>query len=152
MIRGGLIVAAVCGCLTFLAVLVLRRRLVSVTVVGHSMLPTYRPGDRVLVRRGVVPSTGGVVVVELPSTEHRKWELPPAGLGSRRHPIARRQWLVKRVVAGPGDRWTTEAGEADVVPGGQLVLLGDNPSVSFDSRQMGPFPVNRVLGEVWLHL
>ena len=34
------------------------------------------------------------------------------------------------------------------VPGAHLALVGDNPEVSFDSRQMGPFPVARVLGTV----
>jgi signal peptidase I len=152
VIRGGLILATVCVGLTVLAALILRRHLVVVIVEGHSMLPTYRPGDRVLVRRGIVPSRGGVVVVELPSTERRSWDLPPTGLGNRREPVTARQWLVKRVAAGPGDPWIAEAGATDRVPPGHLLLLGDNASVSFDSRQMGPFPVSRVLGAVWRRL
>lgn len=151
MIRLGLVAVAACVVAAG-AAWQLRRRLVSVTVVGHSMLPAYRPGDHVVVRRGVVPPPGGVVVVEQPDTRTRSWPVPPAGLGSRRQPVVGRQWLVKRVAAGPGGLWTTPAGVAERVPPGHVLLLGDNADVSFDSRQMGPFPVERVLGAVWLRL
>ncbi|MFD3628446.1 S26 family signal peptidase [Streptomyces sp. NPDC058698] len=148
MIGIGLLTGMTFSCLAGAVLLVLRRRLVSVTVVGHSMLPAYRPGDRVLIRRGTVPERGGVVVVEQPSTERRAWDLPPAGLGSTRRPVTESQWLVKRVAATAGDTWSTEAGLIERVPSGHLLLLGDNAAVSFDSRQMGPFPVDRVLGAV----
>ncbi|MFJ3495526.1 S26 family signal peptidase [Streptomyces sp. NPDC086091] len=152
MIGPGLLAATTLAGLAGVALAVLRRRLVSVTVVGHSMLPAYRPGDRVLILRGTVPERGGVVVVEQPSTERRAWDLPPAGLGSARRPVTEREWLVKRVAATPGDTWSTEAGLTERVPPGHLLLLGDNAAVSFDSRQMGPFPVDRVLGAVWRRL
>lgn len=152
MISVGLLTGIILAFLVGAAFLVLRRRLVSVTVVGHSMLPAYQPGDRVLVRRGTVPERGGVVVVEQPNTERRAWDLPAAGLGSTRQPIAERQWLVKRVAAAAGDAWVTREGVTDRVPAGHLLLLGDNAAVSFDSRQMGSFPVDRVLGAVWRRL
>ena len=152
MIGVGVLTGMAISCLAGAVLLVLRRQLVSVTVVGHSMLPTYRPGDHVLIRRGTVPKRGGVVVVEQPCTERRAWDLPPAGLGSVRQPVTERRWLVKRVAATAGDTWSTEAGLIERVPPGHLLLLGDNAAVSFDSRQMGPFPVDRVLGAVWRRL
>ncbi|MFJ7044750.1 S26 family signal peptidase [Streptomyces sp. NPDC101112] len=130
----------------------MRRRLVAVTVVGLSMQPTYEPGDRVLVRRGVVPRRGDVVVVERPCSQRLAWDRPSAGLGSVRSPVTERQWLVKRVAGEPGDPWPSGREETDRVPPGHLLLLGDNARLSFDSRQMGPFPVDRVLGAVWRRL
>jgi signal peptidase I len=35
-----------------------------------------------------------------------------------------------------------------LVPPGKLVLLGDNPEWSYDSRQVGYFPGERLLGIV----
>jgi signal peptidase I len=61
------------------------------------------------------------------------------------------RWLVKRVVAGPGDPVPAEvraATNTTVVPRGAVVLLGDNAEVSYDSRQAGFFPLDRVLGPV----
>jgi signal peptidase I len=117
-----------------ITVLLLRARLVAVTVRGTSMEPTYRDGDRVLVRRASAFTPGQVVVVERPGTG--------------------RAWMIKRVVAVPGDpvprqRVPALASEpAELVPRGRLVLLGDNAGASFDSRQLGYFPAERVLGAV----
>jgi signal peptidase I len=62
--------------------------------------------------------------------------------------------VIKRVAAVPGDprpkAWlpaTRQPTEAHV-PTGKLVLLGDNPDWSNDSRQMGYFPAEQLLGVV----
>ena len=117
-----------------------RHRIMVVTVTGDSMRPTYRPGDRILVGR-YDPSelkTGQVVVIERPSA-HGGW------------PAARPRWpgtsgdlMIKRVAALPGDTLTT----GTVVPPGKLVVLGDNPAASLDSRQFGYCPVDQLLGIV----
>jgi signal peptidase I len=60
-------------------------------------------------------------------------------------------WLVKRIAAGPGDPVPTSVRaivKVAVVPDGVVVLLGDNLRVSYDSRQAGFFPRERVLGRV----
>ncbi|MGI5174844.1 S26 family signal peptidase [Dactylosporangium sp. CA-152071] len=128
----------------------LARRLVAVTVHGASMEPTYRDGDRVLVRRGGTPAVGQVVVVEYPSLDGT-WHLPLLPDGAPADEVGRRRWLIKRVAAVPGDpvprdRVPALAGER--VPPGMVVLLGDNPGSSFDSRRMGYFSGARVLGAV----
>jgi signal peptidase I len=114
----------------------LRAGFVAVRVEGASMEPTLRTGDRVLVRR-VRPHRvrrGQVVVLA-----HRRQPGDPP-------------WLIKRAVAVPGDtvpRVPALAGaEESVVPAGSLVVLGDNPRASFDSRQAGYFRADTLLGVV----
>jgi type IV secretory pathway protease TraF len=98
------------------------------------MAPTYHDGDRLLVRRGERPPARGAVVVFRIPAEVGRTEL---------------DWLVKRVVAVPGDPVPPDvrgaAGGALVVPPGRLVVRGDNPR-SVDSRRFGFIPVADVLG------
>ncbi|MEV4461935.1 S26 family signal peptidase [Microbispora sp. NPDC049633] len=131
-----------------------RRRFVVVRVAGTSMVPTYQPGDRVLIRRGARPALrrGQVVVFR---------RLRPDGTGSadgrgspRPVPGPRGvEWLIKRVAAMPGDTVPAHAAAGvhfapgDVVPAGRLVVLGDGPT-SADSRHWGYLPVSEVLGTV----
>ncbi|MBF9133218.1 S26 family signal peptidase [Plantactinospora sp. S1510] len=121
----------------------LRRRLVVVSVSGASMAPTLGSGDRVLVRRtpGEAVRAGQIVVVEEPR---------PCRRGESTRP-RRTDWLVKRVVAVPGDltpaflpAW--ERGPDSRVPPRRLVLLGDNAEFSRDSRHFGSVSTDRVLG------
>ncbi|WP_203920185.1 S26 family signal peptidase [Rugosimonospora africana] len=140
-----------CG---LLASALLARGLVAVTVHGQSMEPTYHDGDRVLVRRGAVLERGQVVVLERPLPGGHQ-TAPPIGPRAGAAAIASRRWIIKRVVAVPGDPVPREAVPGltdtpdDRVPAGRVVLLGDNPAASFDSRQAGYFPLNRVLGRVF---
>lgn len=127
------VVALALAVLVVLAVL--RTRLVRVTVHGDSMTPTLRHGQRVLVRRTAALGRGDLVVFRRP-----------------RDPT--RAWMIKRVAAAPGDPVPrTEVpnlwGRAEaLVPTGRIVVLGDNPAVSYDSRQFGYVPVEAVLGVV----
>ncbi|WP_053617127.1 S26 family signal peptidase [Nocardiopsis sp. NRRL B-16309] len=128
----------------------LNRTRVAVEVVGHSMEPTFRHGDRLLVRR--VPAArlrvGDVVVLGQPDTD----ALPDLLLLMGTVP----PWVVKRVAALPGDRVPDavpggsagEDGSGRTVPPGRLVVLGDNTGHSTDSRVWGPVPDDRVLGTV----
>ncbi len=128
--------------------LALRRRLAVVAVVGQSMQPTLAPGDRVLVRRAGLRDirTGQIVVIEKPGDDGL-WSARP-----RRRPAGRREWMVKRVAAVPGEPRPPAMpggdGAGPVVPAGKLVVLGDNPARSLDSRQIGDIPADRVLGVV----
>lgn len=123
---------------------VMRRRYIEVTISGSSMEPAHKPGDRVLVKR-VAPATlrtGEVVVVQRPSRDG-SWPADEVHL-----------WLLKRVAAVPGDPVPRDSVPALVsvteptVPPGHLVLLGDAGRGSFDSKQIGYFPMSRVLGVV----
>lgn len=113
----------------------LRRRYIVVTVDGPSMEPTYRHGDRVLVRRIRVGAVhrGQVVVLD-------------GNVGELK--------LIKRAVAVPGDlvpRAEVPAlrdAEENAVPADQLVVLGDNTAHSHDSRHFGYVSAQRLLGVV----
>ncbi|WP_205826312.1 S26 family signal peptidase [Microbispora catharanthi] len=144
-VRGRLILLPVVAvALSGLAVVAwLRRRFVLVEVSGTSMRPSFRTGDRVLVRR--VPShgvrVGEVVVIEAPR---------PRG----HQPGPERKWHIKRIAAVGGDPVPARVADApalrgaDRVPVGHLVVLGDDPRSSLDSRQRGFVPADRVLGVV----
>jgi len=97
---------------------VLRRRYVVATVDGVSMMPTFMPGDRLLVRRvGIRQVRRGQIVVV-------------------RDPAGPSAWVVKRVAAVHGD------------PPGRLYVLGDNTEDSRDSRHYGHLTAGALLGVV----
>jgi|HubBroStandDraft_4_1064222.scaffolds.fasta_scaffold01725_7 signal peptidase I len=131
------------------AILILRRRFAVVTVTGQSMVPALADGDRVLVRRvrlGRIRA-GDVVVVEKPDGE-AGWRKPPANR------VAGHEWLIKRAAAVPSDplpdsfRACWPALPDELVPAGKLVVLGDSPAGSYDSRVIGYIPGERLLGVV----
>ncbi len=125
---GGAVVAGLGACW-------LRTRWLLVTVRGHSMRPTFEPGDRVLVRRCALDRirTGDVVLIA-----------PPDRAGAP-DPADRR--FVKRAVALPGDPVPAGVPVPDaVVPAGCFVALGDNAGASHDSRVVGYFPAASLCG------
>ncbi|MEV1330955.1 S26 family signal peptidase [Micromonospora costi] len=142
---GWLVVAAVVVAATT-ALLWARRHLMLVSVVGRSMEPTLRPGDRVLARRVPLAQvrSGDVVVVVAPA----EMTVAPG------RPDGRRDLLIKRAYAVPGepvpvDRVPLLRDRPErVVPAGHLVVLGDNPPFSHDSRECGYIPEEDVVGVV----
>ncbi|GAA2332507.1 S26 family signal peptidase [Dactylosporangium salmoneum] len=116
-----------------------RRNLVLVRVEGPSMLPTLADGAQVLARRTRRAATGRLVLLA-----------PPAEPGAVRPSDPGRLWFVKRLVAAAGEPVPADlAGWAPLaahptVPPGFLVVTGDNPDESYDSRQEGPIPVTRL--------
>ncbi|MEU9606531.1 S26 family signal peptidase [Streptomyces sp. NPDC048057] len=118
----------------------LRDRWVAVTVRGASMQPTLHDGDRVLVRRGPVRASGELVV------------LGRAVMGPDEPEFF--EWIIKRVAARSGDAVPRDSVPSlrnvpeTTVPAGKLVLLGDNPERSSDSRRFGYYSADEVLGVV----
>jgi signal peptidase I len=135
----------------------LRRRFVLVTIRGSSMQPTFRSGDRVLVRRTSLSTIrpGAVVVFEqslagfLPVAEEF---VQGQSAGGRRGRELDREWLIKRAVAVPGSPVPEElaaalgAAPGAPVPPGRLAVLGDNRNASADSHLFGYVTEAQVLG------
>ncbi|MEY9933060.1 signal peptidase I [Catenulispora sp. GP43] len=134
----GLVAAAALAALA-IAALAKARRHVVVTVEGTSMAPTYRPGDRLLVRRcGLDGVERGQAVVVLRPDLVTGWKVADRAGGMP----GDSPWFVKRVTALPGDPIPDGS-----VPPDHLYLLGDNPA-SEDSRRWGCCPGERVVGVV----
>lgn len=110
-----------------------RRRFLLVTVVGQSMAPTYRNGQRLLLRRGRF-AAGDVVV--FPAPKGPGFNIP---------------WLVKRAVAVAGDPVPPEfpalVEQHGTVPPGRLVVLSD-AAEGLDSRRLGFIDSRDVVGAV----
>jgi signal peptidase I len=121
--------ASVLGALAILVgVMLVRRRIVIVSVAGQSMEPTLAAGDRVLVRRTRLRSVraGQIVVIEEPGITHNdRTGDPPsddAGRSWTGDPPRRdlgRSWMIKRVAAG--------AGRPRTGPGGQICRAWRQP-------------------------
>jgi signal peptidase I len=170
---GGLAVLAGAGLLAAAPLLWARARYLIATVDGPSMEPALRSGDQLIVRRTKRLRNGQIAVFAFPDrprgdpdpsrtstvrtdrAEMNVTEGVAAGAPEPVEPAAnrRRQLLIKRIVAVPGDQVSSAwagPGLRDVsgmtVPPGFLVVLGDNRASSWDSRHYGFVPVDRFVG------
>lgn len=128
-----------------------------ITVKGQSMEPTLLDDDRVLIGkleyRLSGPKRGDIVIVRYPN---------------------RSENIIKRVIATAGERVAVSAGSVYIngrkldepyifepmtedypettVPEGTIFVMGDNRNYSLDSRDssVGPVPLTKVLGKVYL--
>ncbi|MFI6977336.1 S26 family signal peptidase [Embleya sp. NPDC050154] len=141
----------------------MQRRYLVATVQGPSMEPTLSPGDRLLVRRTGRVRAGQVVVVRVPNPPLLAG-LPPeiGGFGPEElaaipertdlAPAPEGRLMIKRAVAVAGDPIPRDRFPilrdvaADVVPTGAVVVLGDNPAASWDSRAYGFVHRHQVIG------
>ena len=118
-----------------------RRRYLNVVVRGVSMVPTYTPGDELLLDRRASggPRPGVVVVIRM--RHDGPGEITAPGVA------ADEQLFLKRVIAVAGDPVPADVPGEGPVPPGHLVLRGDGPH-SLDSRVWGCVPADRVVGVV----
>jgi signal peptidase I len=121
-------------------------------VSGHSMEPTFRPGQWLLVRRLNWPSPplrmGEVIVFD---KDGERLVKRVAALPGQRPPEADQValWRTRQLVRGRSLRLEGPIGVLEEpVPPGKLYVLGDNAAVSDDSRSFGPIPQSAVIGRV----
>jgi signal peptidase I len=118
---------------------------------GDSMLPTYVNGQVVLMRRWGKPLKRGDVVVVKKDNDmiiKRVYRLPGEEVTD---PIVLNmtyQYNLQDYYEQPFADKETGRRHRLFVPEGYLVILGDNPRVSEDSRLFGPVPQSDVLGIV----
>ena len=123
-----------------------RRLLLVVTVRGASMEPGLHDGDRVLVLRRNPERLRAQEVVVLRGP--LQLDTPAAPLhGGPVHFVIKRLAAVAGQSVPPAVRHAV-ADAGSLVPLGSLVVLGDNPDHSSDSRDFGPVPAARAVGTV----
>lgn len=133
-----------------------------VRVQGHSMVPTFKSGEYVLIYRWAYrfdePHRGDIVVFHpeaFPSA-------PPQALTED---------YIKRIIGLPGERVEVRGGAVFIngrqleepyiaeppvymgtweVPPGEVFVLGDNRNNSTDSHVFGPVPLDRIVGKAVL--
>jgi len=135
-----------------------------VIVKGNSMMPTIAPGTVALVSRcayglripvyGIflmrweLPVTSDIVLVEDAAGKAKKsikrvFEVGPAFLKAE-----------AGILSGSGGTVALAASDSlrmagsTFVPHGRVFLVGDNAGVSFDSREYGPVPIEKIVGKV----
>lgn len=111
----------------------------TVQIKGESMEPTLQPGDRLLISKAYW------LVGDIVQNDIAVFRNPEGG-----------EPLIKRVIGLGGDpinfevaptSWSLQRGEYRV-PEGMYYAVGDNRPVSEDSRNLGPFDTQSVIGKV----
>src|SRR5207302_6119180 len=87
------------GVIAYCLVLARRHRMV-IEVIGRSMLPGFRPGDRVMLRR----ASAGQLAIGMVAVARPPRRIPAAAGTAPEGPLwASRRWVIKRIAALPGD-------------------------------------------------
>jgi len=128
-----------------------------VRVQGTSMEPTLRPGDFVLINRVTRlfggPSRGDVVVLGREGSDRIEYIKRLVGLPKDVLEVRRGVAYIngRGVVRAPNDSSAVLGGQAKRILGAnECFVLGDNWTVSVDSRQLGPFSLDDLIGTAWL--
>ena len=128
------------------------------TVAGSSMLPTLRPGQRIVVKTdNFLPlRRGDLVAIRLQNRENPMVKRVVAVAGDRLAINGNRLWindagLEPELVIDPR-RWRSTINQLQnynwIVPANTIFILGDNRRNSRDSRRLGLISVNQVCGQV----
>lgn len=123
-------------------------------VTSRSMEPTLQPGDYYILalnayREGSVPERGDIIVYyNYDGTPYVKRVI--ARGGETIILIGGRVWLNGALLAEPylKERPFPARPIAVTVPQNHVFVLGDNRNLSEDSRDLGPIPLDRVMGRV----
>jgi signal peptidase I len=148
------------------------------------MEPTLDVGQRVLVNRFIYhftdPQIGDIVVFHPPDGADRGGECEepaPEQVCAKGTPVRSDQNFIKRIVAGPGDRFSVRNGHPVVngvektdepyimpcevgsgscsypktitIPPDHYFMMGDNRGASQDSRFWGPVPRKWIIGKAF---
>ncbi len=104
-------------------------------VSGSSMSPTLPPGSALVVNKAAYRPIGLAIASSSPA----RGDIVAIKMNDE-------VWF-KRVAAGPGQLLFIQ-NQTIKTPANTVYVLGDNPSTSLDSRQLGPIPLSRVIGRV----
>ncbi|HOE95893.1 MAG TPA: signal peptidase I [Candidatus Sumerlaeota bacterium] len=148
------VATVILGILFGLLYLVQTRKVAFFEVTSQSMAPTLQEGERFLMFTPSQYRVGDIVVFSLPETPetHTVKRIIAEGPAT----VEVRDGLI-RVNGRPAP---PPQGDAPPIPGlnadwtvqpGEVFLAGDNRDDSYDSRDYGPVPIERLQGILWLH-
>ncbi len=161
LIKVGIVVVVVVSSLLVLSAVYINHKFQVLTFDGHSMKPTLKRGDRVLILKGLHSVERGSLVAYT--------------LKLNRDLRGYEEIFVKRVVGIPGDEILLKnnnlyingqlfdfpgrdkvnsgsflkEGMKVTVPQGYYFIIGDNPPFSYDSRQVGFVKKDNILGTIY---